>query len=126
MGKGLFQIPTAINEPVKSYAPGSPERNAVAKQYDAYFNGSEDVPMYIGKEEVRTGNTKNMTPPHDHQHVVGQYHLGDKSHIENAISEALKARKSWSKMPWEQRAAIFLKAAELVAGPYRARINANH
>tara|TARA_B110000008_G_scaffold168669_1_gene168501 strand:- start:15221 stop:16846 length:1626 start_codon:yes stop_codon:yes gene_type:complete len=124
MGKGLFQIPTAINEPVKSYAPGSPERNAVAKQYDAYFNGSEDVPMYIGKEEVRTGNTKNMTPPHDHQHVVGQYHLGDKSHIENAISEALKARKSWSKMPWEQRAAIFLKAAELVAGPYRARINA--
>ena len=80
--------------------------------------------MYIGKEEVRTGNTNNMTPPHDHQHVVGQYHLGEKIHVENAINAALEARKQWSQMPWEQRAAIFLKAAELVAGPYRAKINA--
>jgi 1-pyrroline-5-carboxylate dehydrogenase len=80
--------------------------------------------MYIGKEEVRTGNTSNMTPPHDHQHVVGQYHLGEKIHVENAINAALEARKQWSQMPWEQRAAIFLKAAELVAGPYRAKINA--
>ena len=124
MGKGFFQVPTAINETVKSYAPGSPERAAVAKQYAAYFNGSVDVPMYIGKEEVRTGNTNNMTPPHDHQHVVGQYHLGEKIHVENAINAALEARKQWSQMPWEQRAAIFLKAAELVAGPYRAKINA--
>ena len=124
MGKGFFQVPTAINETVKSYAPGSPERAAVAKQYAAYFNGSVDVPMYIGKEEVRTGNTNNMTPPHDHQHVVGQYHLGEKTHVENAINAALEARKQWSQMPWEQRAAIFLKAAELVAGPYRAKINA--
>ena len=124
MGKGFFQVPTAINEAVKSYAPGSPERAAVAKQYATYFNGSVDVPMYIGKEEVRTGNTSNMTPPHDHQHVVGQYHLGEKIHVENAINAALEARKQWSQMPWEQRAAIFLKAAELVAGPYRAKINA--
>jgi 1-pyrroline-5-carboxylate dehydrogenase len=124
MGKGFFQVPIAINETVKSYAPGSPERAAVAKQYAAYFNGSVDVPMYIGKEEVRTGNTNNMTPPHDHQHVVGQYHLGEKIHVENAINAALEARKQWSQMPWEQRAAIFLKAAELVAGPYRAKINA--
>jgi len=80
--------------------------------------------MYIGKEEVKKGNTKNMTPPHDHQHVVGQYHLGEKTHVENAINAALEARKQWSQMPWEQRAAIFLKAAELVAGPYRAKINA--
>ena len=124
MGKGFFQVPIAINETVKSYAPGSPERAAVAKQYAAYFNGSVDVPMYIGKEEVRTGNTSNMTPPHDHQHIVGQYHLGEKIHVENAINAALEARKQWSQMPWEQRAAIFLKAAELVAGPYRAKINA--
>jgi len=124
MGKGFFQVPTAINEIVKSYAPGSPEREAVAKQYAAYFKGSVDVPMYIGKEEVRTGNTRNMTPPHDHNHVVGQYHLGEKIHVENAINVALESRKHWSQMPWEQRAAIFLKAAELVAGKYRAKINA--
>ena len=124
MGKGFFQVPTAINEIVKSYAPGSPEREAVAKQYAAYFKGSVDVPMYIGKEEVRTGNTRNMTPPHDHNHVVGHYHLGEKIHVENAINVALESRKQWSQMPWEQRAAIFLKAAELVAGPYRAKINA--
>jgi len=124
MGKGFFHVPTAINEPVKSYAPGSPERESVAKQYQAYFNGSVDVPLYIGSEEIRTNNTKNMTPPHDHQHVVGQYHLAEKSHVETAINTALEARKEWSQMPWEQRAAIFLRAAELIAGPYRAKINA--
>ena len=124
MGKGFFQVPAAINEPVKSYAPGSKERKEVAKQYAAYYNGSLDVPMYIGNEEIRTGNTKNMTPPHDHQHIVGQYHVANKSHVEKAIHEALESRKLWSQMPWEQRAAIFLRAAELVAGPYRAKINA--
>ncbi len=124
MGKGFFQVPTAVNEPVKSYAPGSPERASVSAQYKAYFNGSVDVPMYIGDQEVRTGNTRNMTPPHDHQHVVGQYHLGDKGHAENAIAAALEARKNWSQIPWTERAAIFLKAANLIAGPYRAKINA--
>ena len=124
MGKGFFQVPIPINEIVKSYAPGSKEREAVANQYTAYYNGSVDVPMYIGDKEIRTGNTRNMTPPHDHQHIVGQYHLGEKTHITNAIDAALEARKSWSQMPWEQRAAIFLKAADLVAGPYRAKINA--
>ncbi len=124
MGKGFFHVPTAINEPVKSYAPGSPERAFVLAQYKEYFNGNIDIPMYIGSEEVRTGNTRNMTPPHDHQHVVGHYHLGQKSHVKNAIKAALEARKKWSQMPWEQRAAIFLRAAELVAGPYRAKINA--
>ncbi|MGG6229427.1 L-glutamate gamma-semialdehyde dehydrogenase [Tenacibaculum sp. SDUM215027] len=124
MGKGFFHVPTAINETVKSYAPGSSEREAVAKQYKEYFNGSVDVPMYIGNEEVRTGNTRNMTPPHDHQHVVGQYHIGDKTHAAKAIANALEARTEWAQMPWEQRAAIFLRAAELIAGPYRAKINA--
>lgn len=124
MGKGFFNVPIAVNEPVKAYAPGSPERENVSKQYKAYFNGSVDVPMYIGNEEIRTGNTKNMTPPHDHQHVVGQYHIGDKTHAQKAIDSALEARKDWAQMPWEQRAAIFLRAAELIAGPYRAKINA--
>ncbi len=124
MGKGFFNVPVAVNEPVKAYAPNSPEREAVAKQYKEYFNGSVDVPMYIGAEEVRTGKTQNMTPPHDHKHVVGQYHIGDKTHAQKAIDVALKARKDWANMPWEQRAAIFLRAADLIAGVYRAKINA--
>ncbi len=124
MGKGFFQVPTAINEPVKSYAPGSPERDAVLKQYKAYFNGKADVPLYIGKETIRTGNTKSMTPPHDHKHEVGIYHIAEKKHVELAISEALKARDAWAALSWEQRAAIFLRAADLLAGPYRAKVNA--
>jgi 1-pyrroline-5-carboxylate dehydrogenase len=124
MGKGFFNVPEPINEPVKSYAPGTPEREAVTQQYNTYYNSSVDVPLYIGKEEVRTGNTKNMTLPHDHQHVVGTYHLAEKKHIDTAISSALEARVQWSQMPWEQRAAIFLRAADLIAGPYRAKINA--
>ncbi len=124
MGKGFFHVPTAINEPVKSYAPGSPEREAVSKQYSEFFNSSVDVPMYIGSEEVKTGNTRTMSPPHDHKHVVGTYHLAEKTHAEQAIASALEARTLWAQMPWEERAAIFLKAAELIAGPYRAKINA--
>jgi len=124
MGKGVFQIPKAINEPVKSYAPGTPEREAVTKQYDAYFNGNVDVPLYIGNKQVKTGNTRNMTLPHDHQKIVGTYHLAEKNHIDDAISTALEARVQWAQMPWEQRAAIFLRAADLIAGPYRAKINA--
>ncbi|MBC7494685.1 MAG: L-glutamate gamma-semialdehyde dehydrogenase, partial [Flavobacterium sp.] len=88
------------------------------------WNDKIDVPNYINGEEIRTNNTKNMTAPHDHKHVVGTYHLAEKHHIEIAIATALEARKKWSQMPWEHRAAIFLKAAELIAGPYRAKINA--
>ncbi|MFD0993776.1 L-glutamate gamma-semialdehyde dehydrogenase [Tenacibaculum geojense] len=124
MGKGFFNVPVAVNEPVKGYAPGTPEREAVLQQYKAYFNGSVEVPMYIGHEEIKTGNTNNMTPPHDHKHVVGTYHTGGKEHANKAIEAALEARKDWSQMPWEQRAAIFLRAADLIAGPYRAKINA--
>lgn len=124
MGKGFFKLPIAVNEPIKSYAPGSPEREAVLKSYREMFNGMLDVPMYINGKDITTGNTRTMSPPHDHKHIVGQYHLAEKSHIEDAISTALKARKAWSQLPWEQRAGIFLKAAELIAGPYRAKINA--
>ncbi|MCO4822183.1 MAG: L-glutamate gamma-semialdehyde dehydrogenase [Flavobacteriaceae bacterium] len=124
MGKGFFNVPVAVNEPVKSYAPGSPERDAVLSVYKTMFNGNTDVPMYINGEDVTTGNTRTMSPPHDHQHIVGQYHVAEQTHIESAIATALEARKAWSQMPWEQRAGIFLKAAELIAGPYRAKINA--
>ena len=124
MGKGFFQVPTAINEPIKSYAPGSPEREEVLKQYKTYYDGTVDVPMYIGKKKVKTGKTKPMSPPHDHKHKVGTYHIANKSHVTEAIDTALKARDAWANLTWEQRAAIFLKAAELIAGPYRAKINA--
>lgn len=124
MLKGFFNVPKAVNEPVKSYAPGSPEKDAVLAEYKKMWNEKVDMPMYIGGKEIRTGNTKNMTPPHDHKHVVGQYHMAEKSHVEDAIAAALAAKPRWEALPWEQRAAIFLKAAELIAGPYRAKINA--
>ncbi|MCF8715807.1 L-glutamate gamma-semialdehyde dehydrogenase [Joostella atrarenae] len=124
MGKGFFNVPPAINEPVKTYAPGSPERESVLKQYDEMFNSTVDIPLYIGSEEIKTGNTKPLSPPHDHQHIVGKYHLAEKSHIDKAIANNLEARKKWAALNWEQRAAIFLKAADLIAGPYRAKINA--
>jgi 1-pyrroline-5-carboxylate dehydrogenase len=124
MLKGFFHVPKAVNEPVKSYVPNSPEKAAVLAAYKKMWNETIDVPNYIGSEEIRTGNTRNMTAPHDHQHIVGTYHLAEKKHIEQAISAALEARQKWANMAWEQRAAIFLKAAELIAGPYRARINA--
>ena len=124
MPKGFFHVPKAVNEPVKSYAQNSSEKVAVLAAYKKMWNETIDVPMYIGSQQIKTGNTKTMSAPHDHQHIVGTYHLADKSHIEKAISSALEARKKWANMPWEQRAAIFLKAAELIAGPYRARINA--
>jgi len=124
MSNAYFTIPTPINEPVLNYAPGSPERAAVAAQYKKYFEGHADIPMYIGGAEVRTNNTRNITPPHDHQHVVGHYHLADEAIVDQAISNALASRKAWVDTPWEHRAAVFLKAADLLAGPYRAKINA--
>ncbi|MEZ4853447.1 L-glutamate gamma-semialdehyde dehydrogenase [Flavobacterium sp.] len=124
MSKGFFNVPKAVNEPVKSYAPGTPEREQVLEAYNKMWNQQIDVPLYIGNEEIKTGNTKTMSAPHDHQHIVGKYHLAEKSHVEKAIASALEVRKKWSKMSWQSRAAIFLKAAELIAGPYRAKINA--
>lgn len=124
MGKGFFNVPIAVNEPVKSYAPGSPERKEVLEAYKSMFNSKVEVPLYINGEDIKTDNTRTMSPPHDHKHILGEYHLAEKKHVDEAISTALEARKEWSQMPWEQRAGIFLKAAELVAGPYRAKINA--
>ena len=124
MGKGFFEVPIAVNEPIKDYAPGSPERAAVSATYKKMYNSTIDVPMYINGEDVKTGDTGAMSPPHDHKHNLGTYHRAEKKHIESAISTALAARTKWANTPWEQRAGIFLRAAELIAGPYRAKINA--
>ena len=124
MLKGFFKVPKAVNEPVKSYAPNSPEKAAVLAAYRKMWNEPIDLPMYIGGKEIRTGNTKILSAPHDHKHNVGKYHLAEKSHVEAAIQNALDSKEKWANLAWEQRAAIFLKAAELIAGPYRARINA--
>jgi 1-pyrroline-5-carboxylate dehydrogenase len=124
MGKGYFQVPTAINEPIKTYAPGSPERESIEKMYKKVYSEKVEVPLYIGKEEIKSGKTKSIRPPHDHQHEVGVYHNAEEEHVDKAIDTALEARKEWAKLPWEQRAAVFLKAADLIAGPYRDRMNA--
>jgi len=124
MATGFYNVPPAINEPVKAYAPNSAERTELLAMYNKMYKENIDIPFYIGSEEIRTGNTVSIHPPHDIKHTVGQYHLAEKKHIEKAIETAMEARKKWSKMPWESRAAIFLKAADLLAGPYRAKLNA--
>lgn len=124
MGKGVFQVPRAVNEPVRTYAPGTPERDAVLETYKQMYKSKIEVPLYIGSKEVKTGNTAPMNPPHDHQHQLGVYHLASKKEIDQAIQSALEAKDKWTDLAWEHRAAIFLKAAELVAGPYRDKINA--
>lgn len=124
MPKGIYHVPFAENEPVNSYAPGTPERKALKAALKEARSNKVDVPMYIGADEVRTGNTKPLNPPHDHQHILGHFHEGDASHVEQAIEAALAAKEQWANLPWEHRAAIFLKAADLLAGPFRAKINA--
>lgn len=124
MPKGIYNVPKAFNEPVKSYAPGSAEREQVAAKFKELYSTTVDVPLYIGTEEIRTGTTKDINPPFDHKKVVGTYHEADKALVEKAIAAALEAKTKWSELPWEHRASIFLKAAELIAGPYRAKINA--
>ena len=124
MANGFFKVPTPQNEPVLSYAPGSPERASLKAALQEMRSQEIDVPMFIGTEEVRTGNKKPMSPPHDHQHILGYFHEGDASHVEDAINAALGAKGQWENMSWEMRASIFLRAADLIAGPYRAKMNA--
>jgi len=124
MPKGIFNVPLAKNEPVLSYAPGTAERKELKAQIKAYKEVEVDIPMYIGGEEIRTGNKVSIHPPHDIKHCLGHYHQGDETHVYKAIDAALNAKTKWEKLSWEHRAAIFLKAAELVAGPYRQKLNA--
>lgn len=125
MSNALFKVPTAVNEPVKGYAPGSPEHTSLIAKYKEMYNQEPiDVPMYIGNKEVRTDNKMPMSPPHDHAKVLGHFNYGDASHVNDAIDAAMAAREEWSNLPWEQRASIFLKAADLLAGPFRDKMNA--
>jgi len=124
MLKGFFNVPTPQNEPVLNYGPRSLERAALKTALQEARAKQIDIPMYIGGKEVTTGKTQQIRPPHDHQHILATFHEGDKSHVEAAINAALAAKNDWENLPWEQRAAIFLKAADLLAGPYRATINA--
>jgi len=121
---GFFNVPIPQNEPVLNYAPGSAERKALKEAISAARNKQLDIPMYIGGSEIRSGKTVDIRPPHDHKHVLGQFHVSDANHVTDAINAALAAKPQWEALTWEQRAAIFLKAAELIAGPYRAKLNA--
>ena len=124
MSNGFFKVPKAVNEPVRAYAPGTRDHEDLIATYNKMFNEKVDIPFYIGGKEYRTGKTIDITPPHDHQHVVGQYHTADKKHIELAVEKAAEAREKWAATSWEDRAAIFLKAAELLSGPFRYKMNA--
>ena len=124
MSKGVFNVPIATNEPVKSYIKGSKERVELLNTYKEMYNSNLNIPLYIGGKEIFTNNKQNITPPHDHKHIIGCYSVAEEKHIEDAIDCALKAKEKWSNLPWNHRVAIFLKAAELLAGPYRAKLNA--
>ena len=124
MKTNTFQVPERNNEITKDYLKGSKERIEVIETYNSMYSEKVDIPLYIGKEEIYTDKKENITPPHDHQKIVGTYSVCEPIHVENAIKSALDVKNQWTNTPWQDRAAIFLKAAELIAGPYRARINA--
>ena len=124
MNNSNINIPYPVNEPILDYAPGSDERKSVLKTYDDLYNNKLTVYLKINGEEVKGDTTKTMSPPHDHKHILGEYHTANKNQVNQAINSALKARKKWGQMHWTRRASIFLKAADLIAGPYRSKINA--
>ncbi len=124
MPKGFFNVPQAVNEPIKSYRPGSPERAELKAMLEELRSVELEVPMVIDGKKVFTDQRVRMAPPHDIKHTLGYYCQGDMSHVQMAIDASLKAREQWNAMGWQHRAAIFLKAADLLTGPYRAKINA--
>jgi len=124
MNKGFFNVPTPTNEPIKEYREGSPEKQAFKKVLAEMKSQTMDIPMVIGGEEVYTDNKVRISPPYDHQHILGYFNQGDKTDVRQAINAALNAKAQWNALSWEQRASIFLRAADLLAGPYRAKINA--
>ena len=125
MQNSFPKSPKAINEPVRPYHPGSEDVKAVQQAYKALYNQNTEVPLTLNGEKIKTANTAEMRPPHDHQHLLGTYNLAGKNEVEKAIESALEARKAWSKLSFQHRATIFLRAADLLAGPYRAKINAS-
>lgn len=124
MSNAYFKVPLPVNEPVKSYKPGSPEREELKKKIAGLKSKQIEIPLIIGGEEIRTGNTEEIRMPHNHSHILGVYHKASKKEVDMAIEAALEARKEWSEMPWEHRVSVFLKMAELLAGPWRATLNA--
>lgn len=124
MPKGIYKVPVAVNEPVKSYAAGSAERKELQAMLKELRSKEIEIPMYIGGKEVTSGNKARIAPPHDHKHTLGYFHKSDKTHVKQAIDAALAAKEKWQALSWEHRASIFLKAADLIAGPYRAKLNA--
>ena len=124
MSKGFFNVPQPHNEPVLNYGPGSAERITLKAALEAARSKQIDIPMYIGGKEITTSRKLELRPPHDHQHLLATFSEGDAGHVTAAIDAALAAKTGWEELPWEQRATIFLKAADLIAGPYRAEINA--
>ena len=124
MPKGIYKVPVAVNEPIKNYASGSAERKEVQAMLKELRSKELDIPMYIGDKEVRSENKIRLAPPHDHKHTLGHFHKSDKIHVTQAIDAALAAKEKWANLSWEHRASIFLKAAELIAGPYRSKLNA--
>jgi 1-pyrroline-5-carboxylate dehydrogenase len=126
MSNAIFQVPIAVNEPVRQYPPSAKETKSLLSTYEKMLNGAPiDMPMYIGGEEIRTDNKKPISPPHNHKAVLGHFSSGDASHVNQAIDAAMSARSEWANLPWEERAAIFLRAADLLAGPFRDRMNAS-
>jgi 1-pyrroline-5-carboxylate dehydrogenase len=124
MLKGFFKVPQPVNEPILNYAPASKERQLLKNALHDARSEVIDIPMYIGGREIYTDKKVNINPPHDHQHLLGTYNQGTKEHVSDAINAAFAAKTAWENLPWEQRAAIFLKAADLIAGPYRYKLNA--
>jgi len=122
--KGFYQVPIAKNEPIKQYAPGSPERKELQQKLADMRAEVRDIPMFINGVEHRDGTKVSIHPPHDHQHLLGYFYKSEKKHVNMAIDAALAAKEKWANLGWEQRASIFLKAADLIAGPYRAELNA--
>lgn len=124
MSDAIFTVPQPVNEPVLHYAPGSPEKLALKKALADLKSQQRDIPMFIGGEHVRTGQTVSMHPPHERSHTLGHFHKGNATHVRAAVDAALAAKPAWEAMPWQERAAIFLRAADLLSGPYRARMSA--
>tara|TARA_B110000971_G_scaffold221783_1_gene270530 strand:+ start:1853 stop:3478 length:1626 start_codon:yes stop_codon:yes gene_type:complete len=124
MKHSIFKVPELKNEEIKGYLKNSDERKDVVETYNSMYNENIKIPLYIGNEEVYTEERKNINPPHDHKKIVGSYSICNSSHVKKAINSALTIKDQWTNTPWEERAAIFLKAAELIAGPYRSKINA--
>ena len=124
MSNGFFHVPVAKNEPVKQYGLGSIERKEIIAKLAELRAEVRDIPMYIGGKEIRAGEKISIHPPHDHKHLLGYFYRSTKHQVSDAIDVALASRKQWQNLAWEQRAAIFLKAADLISGPYRAELNA--